>query len=300
MKALALVGACFLGMAGCAPADATEEATSPIAVASDGEVLGSVSSALTNGSVQWINGTYTSCVGRTGAWSARVSGTAAMTNAALSVVKNDTTCILSMTGIYADQLYAATPAIALGTSFAAVASSFGSGASQFSANAKLDSAAFAADFQLTLVFGDTTTTPTAVVVNSAYATVQSSVVTTGVTPPSYTIDTSGLLFQIDATGLVTGLSGSAQLTNGAVTGMTYAIDMGTLPANPTYLQVGVAWTVALLTQKPISGANPTVPGAQFGIVGLNLLSGSQVRTLIIQRTIAGVPAYQLFRITFNM
>lgn len=291
----AAMGVCVLAMVGCAGADTSAGSTVP-----EGEVLGTASSSLSNGSIQWVNGTYTNCVNHTGSWSARVSGVATMTNGALTVVKNDTTCVLSMTGIYADQLYGATPALALGTSFAAVASSFGSGAAQFSANARLDSVQFAADFQLSLVYGDTTTAPTSVVVNSAYATVQASTVTTGVSPPNYTIDTSSFLFQIDAIGLVTGVSGSAQLTNGTNTGTTYAIDMGTLPASPTYLQVGVAWITAVTTQKPITGANPAVPSSQFGVLGLNLLSSSQVRTLIVQRTVAGVSAYQLFRITFSM
>ena len=292
----AVMGACVLAMVGCAPSDATDESATSVP---DGEVLGTASSALTSGSVQWINGTYTNCVNHTGSWSARVSGVAAMTNGALTVVKNDTTCILTVTGIYADQLYSATPSIALGTSFAAVASTFGTGATAFNANAKVDSTAFASDFQISLVYGDTTTTPTNLTVSSAYATVQASTVATVVSPPNYAIDVSGLTFQLDATKLVTSVGGQAQLTDGTLTGATYAIDMGTLPATPTYTQVSLAWTVALLTQKPISAANPAVPGAQFGVVGLSLFSTSQVRTLIVQRVVGGVAAYQLFRITFS-
>ena len=125
-------------------------------------------------------------------------------------------------------------------------------------------------------------------------------VATIVAPTNYTIDVSGLTFQLDATKLVTSVGGQAQLTDGTLTGSTYAIDMGTLPATPTYDQVSLAWVAALLTQKTITGANPAVPGAQFGILVLSLLSSSQVRTLIVQRTVAGVSAYQLFRITFTM
>lgn len=289
----AVMGMCVLG--GCAGADSDVAESAP-----PGEVLGTATSALSNGSVQWINGTYTNCVNKTGSWSARVSGVAPMDNPALSVVQNDNTCVLTVTGVYADQAYAATPSIVLGTSYAATASFFGTGAAQFTANAKLDSNQFAADFQISLVYGDISTTPTNHVVNSAYATVQASTVATYVAAPNYSINVSGLQFQLDALKIITSVGGTATLTDGSVTGSQYAIDMGTLPANPTYAQVQLAYTAAILTQKPISGANPTVNGSQFNVVGLSLLGGvTQVRTLIVQRSVAGVAAYQLFRITFQ-
>lgn len=288
-----VMGMCVLG--GCADADAGVGETAP-----EGEVLGTATSALSNGSLQWVNGTYTNCVNHNGSWSARVSGVAPMDFPALSVVKNDSTCILSVTGVYGDTSYPATPLIVLGTSYAVAPSTFGSGATQFTANAKIDSNQFASDFQISIVYGDTSTTPTDHVVSSAYATVQASTVATFVAAPNYAINVTGLQFQLDALKIITSVGGTAALTDGSNTGSQYAIDMGTLPANPTYAQVQLAYTVALLSQKPISGANPTVNGSQFGVVGLSLLGGgTQVRTLIVQRSVAGVAAYQLFRITFQ-
>lgn len=74
-------------------------------VSPDEAVTGSVNDPLSNAAIQWLNGTYTTCVDRTGSWSARVSGAAAMENPALSVVKNDSGCQLTITSVQGDVKY---------------------------------------------------------------------------------------------------------------------------------------------------------------------------------------------------
>ncbi len=69
-----------LALCGCAGAGPEAE----------GVVSATVAEPLSAGSVKWINGTYTSCNSRSGAWSARVSGVAAMDNPTLTVIANDT------------------------------------------------------------------------------------------------------------------------------------------------------------------------------------------------------------------
>lgn len=281
----------MLALTACAPMD-VEDAVS-----------GTVTSPLLSGAVSWVNGTYTGCTDRSGSWSARVSGTAPMTSAALSVVKNDPTCVLTLTGVMADQLYAATPAIVLGTSYAAIPSSLGSGAAQFLGNAKLDTAGFSNDFEISFVYGsaggDATPTVAASAGPTGYASVQSAAAALAVPAPSYTIDVSNLRFQSDLLQLIVGLTGQAVLTDGAFTGASYVIDTGTLPASsPSYAQVAAAYAGAILTQKTISGANPTIPASEFGVLTLSLLGSTQVRNVIVKRSSGGVASYQVFKVTF--
>src|SRR5664279_640125 len=94
---LALVAAVATTTASCG------DASVPAAVGASVEVS---SEALTANTIQWIDGTYgAGCAARSGAWSVRVSGGATMDYTALSVVKNNTACVLTLTKIVADQSY---------------------------------------------------------------------------------------------------------------------------------------------------------------------------------------------------
>jgi Ice-binding-like len=121
----------------------------------------STTQALDTGSITAINGTYGSgCLERSGSWSVLVSGSGGLTNAALTVVKNNTACILTLTSIAAaGQTYTAVSSIAMTDTYSS-ASAFGAGdagAVQFYANAKLSSISFAGDFIVNvLVSGDPT------------------------------------------------------------------------------------------------------------------------------------------------
>lgn len=266
----------------------------------DEVVVGSAFYSLTSDSIQWLNGTYTACAGRSGSWSTRVSGNGAMDNPALTVVKNDAACTLTVTAVVADQTYTASPPVVLGTSFAASPSTFANGGSQFLANAKIDSLSFAADFQISFVYGDGAAPPvTSSNVNAAYATVQSTAVVTSVAAPTYTLDITGLRFQADPIKLIFGVSGSAILNAGALTGSAYVIEGGSLSATPTYAQVQAAYDNIFLTPKAISSATQAIPASEFNVVTLSLFSSTQVRNVIVKRTVGGIAAYQVFRVTFT-
>lgn len=74
--------------------------------------------ALTAGSVTSVNGTYgAGCTGRSGSWSARVSGTDPLTYPPLTVVRNNAGCSLTLTSLVADQTYTGSPSIPLATAY---------------------------------------------------------------------------------------------------------------------------------------------------------------------------------------
>ena len=275
--------------------------SAPGSVRASARIVGE-SSALGAATVTMLNGTYTGCSQRSGAWSVLVSGSAALTNSALSVVTNDTACVLSLTGIVADQTYVPSSAIALTASYKSTALAFapsGGGSTAFVANAKLDAVTFASDFVLSLAYSADVTTVDGGDALAVYATVTPSTVATVVPAPSYTLSlTSGtaLTIQIDASKAVTSASGVATLTDGAQVGETYVVDQGTLGATPTFAEVAAAYAAG--TERTISGANPTVTASYFGLSGQSLATGV-VRTLIVAHTFVAVKGYQLFRITFK-
>ena len=271
-------------------------------------VVGTATSALSGGDITSINGTYTTCTNRIGTWSLRVSGVAPLDHTALSVVKDDASCILTVTDINAGGVnYTGTPAIALGTSYAGAASSFAPflGAVGFTGNAKIDSTSFASNFQITFLYsedlrngGSTDVTP------SAYTTVEASVVTQGVPAPDYTMSLSTgtpFTFQMNALKVVTSASGNATLIDDTVAGTNYVVDNGTLPASPTYANVQTTYALAatLGQEKTLSGSNPTIPAANFNLVGQTLLLSNVVRNVIVSRTVNGVKAYEIFKVTFK-
>src|SRR4051794_15165340 len=73
------------------------------------ETIDRTHQALSTGALKWANGTYgAGCQShRGGSWSARISGTDDMDNPALSVVKNDSACVLRLTSLVADAAYLA-------------------------------------------------------------------------------------------------------------------------------------------------------------------------------------------------
>ena len=275
--------------------------SSPSRVSATSNMVGE-SSALGAATVTMLNGTYTGCAQRSGTWSLRVSGSAALTNSALSVVTNDTACVLSLAEIVADQTYVPASPIALTAAYKGAALAFapsGGGGTAFVANTKLDAVTFASDFVVSVAYSADVTTVDGGDALAAYATVTPSSVVTLVPAPSYTLSlTSGtaLTIQIDASKIVTSASGVATLTDGAQLGETYVVDQGTLGATPTFAAVATAYIAG--TERTISGANPTVTASDFGLSGQSLATGV-VRTVIVAHTSVAVKGYQLFRITFK-
>jgi hypothetical protein len=271
-------------------------------VTASAETINATSAALGAGTLLWANGTYgAGCVSRSGNWSVRISGSDPMDNAALSVLQNNTACVLTLTGLVADQAYTASPSINMTTSYQGSASAFApasGGSLSFYGNAALSASTFASNFVVTILYSDNPNPGTGAV-TGGYASVSATSSATSVASPNYTLDltTGALTVLTDVNYVVQSVSGTANLVQGTITGGGYFVDQGTLPASPTFAQLDTAYTAA--TKTAMSGSNPqTIPASAFGLSGVDLTT-SAVRTIVIQRVVSGVPAYQTFKITVS-
>lgn len=267
-------------------------------------IIDKVSHALTPASVRSIQGVYgAGCLDRSGAWEIPLNGYSA-TMPTLSVVRDNTACTLSVTGILAGTVtapvsYAMASSFPLGSAFTASAAPFalgGVGATEFYSNFRVQpDLSFAADFTIEMVYSDDAAQVSAS--KAATFAVQSGSATASAVPAAdYTLDLVGITIQVDANNIVQSASGNAQLTDGLVTGDQYVVDMDTLPASPTFAELDAAYLAG--TPQNLGGANPTIPVSALSIAGLDL-SAPQHRNIIVAHTVSGTRAYQVFRITFN-
>jgi hypothetical protein len=237
------------------------------------------------------NGTYgDDCANRTGSWSLELSTGATLDHPALTVVRNDAACVLTLTELRtASGALAATPTIELSDSYQGAPSEFGSPV-EFYANAKLSSLSFAGDFVLTILFsddsdlasGDSTAT---FAVHTATTAAQS------VDAPNYTLDVTGLLIQTDINDVVQSAAGSALLNAGAVSGTRYVVVAAA--DLDSYDEVDAAYLGA--TSAAIASS---IPASAFALVSDDLTTAKK-RTLIVANIASGVRSYQVFEVTFN-
>lgn len=274
---------------GCAAHDGDRES-----VRGEAAVIDRTLQPLGTGAIKWLNGTYTTCLERTGSWSARVSGVEVMTNAALSVVTNDSSCVLTLTSVVADQVYPASPNIAMTSAYGGTASLFSFGGTlRFYGNARLNTSTYGANFAVSFLFSDDPRAATDSV-SSSHASVTGTASETSVSAPNYTASFSSIVVLTDANNIVTSATGSASLTDGSATGDGHVIDNGTLAASPTFAQLNTVYNAGMPTA--INAANPTIAASALGLVGVDLTTAA-VRTLIIKRVTSGVVAYQTFKLT---
>lgn len=272
-------------------------------VAAQAAVLDRSTQALGIGALRWANGTYgAGCTDRAGNWSVRISGADPMDHAALAVVENDTSCELTLIELVADTTYTATPSIDMTDAYPASASTFASGGvDRFYANAKLSSATFAANFVVNILYSDDPNAVTGGVVAS-YVSGTATASSMSVTSPDYSLDlvTGALAVQVNANDVAESTTGFAILNDGAIASAQgvegYIVDLGTLPAAPTFAELDAAYTAGLPTA--IAGANPQVPAAAFGLVGVDITTAA-VRTIVVRRTVSGVRSFQTFKLTFS-
>ncbi len=247
--------------------------------------------ALSTGALKWANGTYgAACQSHRGeSWSARISGTDPMDNQALSVVKNDTACVLTLTSLVADAAYLAAPSIDMTDTYADAGSSFAvqDGNIAFYANAELSSTSFASDFTMTILFSDDlrSVSPS---VTATYASVSGSASESQVPSPQYSLDFSGITLQTDIAGNVEAATGSVAVTALGQTGESYVIN-NNQSLGSTFADVDAAY----------SASSPATLGATIGMGAFGLTQLSSVRNLIISHTESGVTSYEVIRITFN-
>lgn len=125
------------------------------------EAIGVVSSAITTSALLSANGTYgASCAGGRAntSWSIALSMGATLDNTAVTVVRGDTACVLSLTevrtGTGANNLWAAQAPIALNTTYPATATLFTSPTGTFLGNARLNAATFVSAFIVEVTVSD--------------------------------------------------------------------------------------------------------------------------------------------------
>lgn len=258
------------------------------------EVIDRSTQALSVGVLEWVNGTYgAGCTNRAGAWSARISGVAAMTNTALTVITNDVGCVLTMTELYGAATYVATPSIAMGTAYAGTASEMAVAAQPlaFYANAKLSSVAFAADFALTILFSDNLADASSST-SASYSSVSSaSNAEVQVPAPDYTVAFGSFVLQTDVDQVVTTASGTVTLTENAQDGEFYVVDANQ-SLGATFDDIDTAYAAG----TP-AAVGASIPAASFTLVGETLPT---VRNVIVLHAVSGVKTYQVIRITFGV
>ena len=237
-----------------------------------------------------INGTYgAGCRDRTGSWSLEIDDLAELDHPALSVVNNDTDCVLTLTELVAENglPVAGAPSIAMTDAFQVSPSSFQDAVLYF-ANAKLSSLTYQEDFTLSLIFSDHEEN-----VGSHGATLESSASTAtaaSIPAPNYTLDLTGITLQTDAGNVVLESSGTADLTLVADEADGYAVVEAS--GLTTYAAIDAAYQAA---DVPFT---TSIPAAAFTLMGTDL-TGTQVRSLIIANIVDGVHSYRIFEVTFH-
>lgn len=263
------------------------------------ELIDATRGALTTARVRWVNGMFgPGCKARTGKWSISLDpAVTTMDNPPLSVIRNDSACTLKITEFVGDETYRATPPLVLTTAFTPGAAPFNrpaaaGGKAAFYGNARVGTSTFEGPFTLTLlVSGDAA--ESAVSASGTYATSRASASVTTVTSPDYAVDISTLAFEYDAYPLVTAVTGSMTLAAGKYPGEGYVV-VDTMPPSPTFADYDAAYTAG--KAQPLDNA-ATIAGTALLSVG-SALTSDVVRTVLVKRSVNGVPSYQVVTVTF--
>jgi hypothetical protein len=292
---LALLGA-SLGACSSGPTGSTVVQANVAGAGTPFGVLGA-------GNLQSVNGTYgDGCTARSGAWSIIVSGTDS-DNSILSVVKDDTGCVLTLTEIHSDTgVFAAQPVIPMTGSYQAASSQFvlesdAASPVSFYANALITPTGFDTDFAVDILYSTDPSSGGDAGVQAGYTVTSGSVSADAVPTPNDSVDVTGLSLETNAVNVVQSVSGSAAVTTGSIPGQTYVIELGALPSSPAYADVDTAFQEAT-GDAGASTLGATFSASEFGLVGIDL-SSPVVRTIIIANTQSGVPSYEFFTIVFT-
>lgn len=269
-----------------------------------GDTISRTRQALAIGAAMEINGIYgENCVQRSGAWSVGLVSFGLLTNAPLSVAMGDVACTLSVTSVRfgsaaATELYSPDAPIELGASFAFAGSALrkqpGDPASVY-ANFRIQpDMSYSQDFSVQMLYSDDPSA-TSLANNADLAIVSGQAAAGAVPAPDYAANSSGLHFQIDANKMVQSASGQVDLMTQGVSGQLYVID-STVTDVGSYAAVDAAFLAG--TAKALTGMDPFIPVAEFGLVGYQLLAPLK-RNVIISNEVNGVRSYQIVTITFS-
>jgi len=289
MKMLAFGFAAVIALAaGCADDDVT----------AGGVSTNRASQQLAMSSLLYANGTYgAGCAERSGSWSVAIDGYAdARDHPALSVIKDNTACVLTLTELVADLTYGGAPTIALAGSYADDASAFSvsDAGTAFYANAKLNATTFAADFIVSIIYSDDPSLVSGGSQNAGYTTVTASAESNNVPAPGYAVDLTNLSIQVDNANVVDAASGTASLSlaDGAQAGEFFAVltsDPGT-----SFAAIDAAWGAV---SSP-TAMSQTIAASAFALGGADL-TGGLGRWIVILHAQAGVRSYEVIAVTFN-
>lgn len=262
--------------------------------------------ALTLGDILELNGSYgAGCKNRSGDWSVPFISLQSQTNPALSVIKNNSACVLTLktVRIGADEMSALTfdtgSNIALGADYKSAGSAFhevSTTATKFYVNARMEpDAGFANNFVLRFLYSDDPTAASASK-NASYIVRSASAVSNDVPAPDYTAVTTGVTLQTDADNIVEVASGTVDLTDQTVLGDQYVVSTTDLSSSPSYDAIDAAYLAG--TATALSGPNPSIPASAFTLVSEDL-SSPVLRSLIIAKIDNGNRSYEVISITFN-
>lgn len=257
------------------------------------------------GTVQEVTGTYgEGCEGRHGAWSLGATATTPLAHAALSVVKDNSSCVLSVDGIRigadigTSVLYVPKSPIPLEGGYCKAPVGFGTSvsadASLFVNVSLLPDITFNSDVTIQVVFAHDAKGASESKPATPAASVGASASVEGVVSPDYVALLTNLLVRTNLLGIVTTVTGSIDINAGQQPGDSYCVVPRGLGPNPTYLEIDAAFRASVAT--PCTGSHQSIPWTQLNLLGIPLLQSVAERTIIIAREVNGVRAYQTLNV----
>lgn len=266
------------------------------------------SQALSIGTVNALGGTYgAACDERSGDWNVGLPGYMGTVTNPLSVVLDDTNCVLTVTSLLVNSTtYEADPAIDLGLSYQQDASAFKNPLDTghetdvvFYGNSKISSMDFGANFTISMLYSDKPDSAS----GSAGSTFQAetaSISADNVDPPDFTtFNTSSLGIEVNVSKIVTSVAamGKVAMSGATVLGDHYAVvtDLD-LSGTPTYNTVDAAFLAR--TQTSFSAQPVDVPVSALSLIGEDLTTSIK-RFIIISHLQNGARSYQVVTLTIS-
>jgi len=302
MKSSALLGMLAVGLVTSACGGASSSGNGNESVSATAQAISvATATAGTPRSLLTMDGTYgAGCKNRSGNWSLPLNGyMGGLANPLLTVVTNNTNCVLSITDVGdASVYYTAAPAVVLGATQSA-ASAFASPIAFYGSAIQSD-VTYASDFTITFTYSDvpgvgsdTNTTNTVIAAASASA--------NDVPSPDYTL-TDSIVITIDANqpgSVVQSVSGELTLNYVSHIGEAYVV---VLP-DTSHGSVGSFTEDDFMFNS--AGGGVTIPDgslhvsifSQLGLGAGAVLPYSVV--IVVRNLVIGVPSYESFQVTFN-
>lgn len=256
---------------------------------------------LSLGALNALNGTYGSeCIGRSGSWSSPIgSYSGALENSALSVVKGNSACVLTLTSVLiGNTKYDPASPVDLTDSYSSSPVAYtaeGELSIAFYGNLKLSDATYTNSFSISLLYSDDPTAASAGSPQAGYKYNSITSTQSNVIPSDYAVDGSSVDVLTDANKSISDVSGSIDLTDGTVTGQNYVITSAALGTSPSFDTIDTAYLAG--TPVTISGSNPSIAASALSLVGASLATTSVKRYVIVAHIVNSTRAYQVITLT---